>query len=92
MLDHNTEEKNKFFNPGGCLSCELLDHMVTQGYECFPQCVCVCVWEQERKWVTVFVSNEVLEMFYLFHFISKFISHRSLNERSRSKFASAGKF
>ena len=35
MLDHNTEEKNKFFNPGGCLRCELLDHMVTQGYECF---------------------------------------------------------
>lgn len=41
MLDHNTEEKNKFFNPGGCLSCELLDHMVIQGYECFPQCVCL---------------------------------------------------
>jgi len=53
MLDHNTEEKNKFLNPGGCLRCELLDHMVVQGCECFLQCVyvcvCVCVCVRVRK-------------------------------------------
>lgn len=91
MLDHNTEEKNKFFNPGGCLRCELMDHMVIQGYECFPQCVCLSENHKDREWFTMYVCNGVLHQrcFYFFHFIT-FISFRSLNGRSRSIFASAG--
>lgn len=29
-------EKNKFFNPGGCLGCELLDHMASAPLGVFP--------------------------------------------------------
>lgn len=40
--------KNKFFNPGGCLRCELLDHMALQGYEHFPRYVCLCENKKQR--------------------------------------------
>lgn len=51
MLDHNTEVKNKFFNPGGCLRSELLDHMVIQRCKCLPQFVGLFESNNEREYV-----------------------------------------
>ena len=71
MLDRNTEEKNKFFNPGGCLRCELVDHMVIKVFKCFPQRVFVRTTKTESDLLYMcvmgFYIRNVLIILHLFH-------------------------